>query len=71
MNIASILQIATIIFGILTIVLVILNQPQTDSTFGGSNSFQITRRGAEKQLHNLTIISSIIFVIVILVSKIV
>lgn len=71
MNIQLILQIVTVVFAVLTIVLVILNQPQTDSTFGGSNSFQITRRGAEKQLHNLTIISSVIFIVVILVSKII
>jgi protein translocase SecG subunit len=71
MNIQSILQIATVVLAILTIILVILNQPQTDSTFGGSNSFQITRRGAEKQLHNFTIISSVLLVVVILLSKIV
>jgi protein translocase SecG subunit len=70
MNIHSILQIATIVLGISTIALILLNQPQTDSTFGGSNSFQITRRGAEKTLHRLTIISSILFVAVVLLSKV-
>jgi protein translocase SecG subunit len=70
MNITTILQTLTIILGLSTIALILLNQPQTDNTFGGSNSFQVTRRGAEKQLHNLTIISSVLLVLVILISKV-
>jgi hypothetical protein len=43
-----------------------MNQPQTGDTFGAKATFAQTRRGFEKQVYNLAIISSVaLFVLVI------
>lgn len=65
MQIATISPTLTLVFGILLMVLVLLQRPQTDSagafsSEGGSNTH--TRRGAEKTLFRMTILVAILFV---------
>lgn len=69
------LLVLQIIFGLLTIVLIILQSKGTGigSTFGGDMGFYGTKRGAEKMLFYITIGVSILFfgssLISILISK--
>lgn len=65
------IEILTIIFSVATIGLVIMNQPQSGDTFSTSSSVTQTRRGFEKQIHNLTIFSSIILLGLVLLSQII
>ncbi len=72
MNVAEILQIVTLISGIL-IVLAILLQARGASLgagFGASGELFTTRRGIDKSLHDATIVMVIIFVLSILVNLI-
>jgi preprotein translocase subunit SecG len=73
MQIATISPVLTLIFGVLLIVLVLLQRPQTDSagafsTDGGSGTH--TRRGGEKLIFNATITAAILFVVFALLSSI-
>jgi protein translocase SecG subunit len=65
------IEILTVIFSIATIGLVIMNQPQTNDTFGSANTVSQTRRGFEKQLYNMTIASSLILLVLVLAGQIV
>lgn len=67
----NLIEILTIVASITTIGLVVLNQPQTGDTFGSKNSITSTRRGFEKQLHNLTILSSATLLVLVLASQII
>lgn len=65
------IEILTIIFSLATIGLIIINQPQSGDTFGTKGGVTQTRRGFEKQLHNMTIASSFILVVLVLAGQIV
>jgi protein translocase SecG subunit len=67
----NLLDILTIIFSVTTIGLVIMNQPQSGDTFGSSSGMIQTRRGFEKQLHYMTIISSAILLVAVLAGQII
>jgi len=67
----KLIEILTIIASITTIILIVINQPQTGDTFGSKNSITQTRRGFEKQLHNMTIISSVALLVLVLASQII
>lgn len=67
----KLIEILTIIASVATIGLVIMNQPQTNDTFGGAGAGTQTRRGFEKQIHNLTIIVSGILLVLVLAGQIV
>lgn len=71
MQITSISPILTLVFGVILIVLILLQRPQTDSagafsSEGGTGTH--TRRGSEKTVFQLTILVSILFVVSSLVS---
>lgn len=60
----TVFQIFHVVVSIL-LVLSILSQQRSSglsATFGGSGSFYVSKRGAEKVLFNLTIILAILFV---------
>jgi protein translocase SecG subunit len=67
----KLIEILTIIASVTTIALIIMNQPQTGDTFGSKGGIMQTRRGFEKQLHNLTIISSVALLALVLISQII
>lgn len=67
----NLIEILTIIASIATILLVIMNQPQTGDTFGTSGGVSQTRRGFEKQLHNMTIIASTVLLVLVLAGQII
>jgi hypothetical protein len=48
-----------------------MNQPQTNDTFGSANTVSQTRRGFEKQLHNLTVLSSLALLVLVVAGQIV
>lgn len=64
MNFSLILQISTVISGILMMILVLLQQrgASLGAGFGASGELFITRRGVEKSVFNATIFFAIIFV---------
>lgn len=64
MNFSLILQISTIISGILMMILVLLQQrgASLGAGFGASGELFTTRRGVEKSVFNATIFFAIIFV---------
>jgi protein translocase SecG subunit len=66
MTLFNILYTGALVASILVTILIILNQPQTDATFGNSESFARTRRGAEKRLHSLTILASVSLLVLII-----
>lgn len=68
MNINTILQIITIISAILMILAILLQQrgASLGAGFGSSGELFTTRRGIDKNLFELTIILSVIFVLSIL-----
>ncbi len=66
MNTLNIINILIIVLSISTSVLILLNQPNTDSTFGSKDSFSRTRRGFEKTLHSTTVLSSVLLVLSVL-----
>lgn len=65
------IEILTIIVSITTIGLIILNQPNSGDTFGGTGGITQTRRGFEKQIHNMAVISSIALLVLVLASQII
>ncbi len=64
MNFSLILQIATIVSGILMMILVLLQQrgASLGAGFGASGELFTTRRGVEKSVFNATIFFAVIFV---------
>lgn len=64
MNVSLILQISTVISGILMMILVLLQQrgASLGAGFGASGELFTTRRGVEKSVFNATIFFAIIFV---------
>ena len=64
MNFSLILQIATIVSGILMMMLVLLQQrgASLGAGFGASGELFTTRRGVEKSVFNATIFFAVIFV---------
>ena len=64
MNFSLILQISTVISGILMMILVLLQQrgASLGAGFGASGELFTTRRGVEKSVFNVTIFFAIIFV---------
>lgn len=68
MNIDSILQIITVSSAVLAIIAILLQQrgASLGAGFGGSGELYTTRRGIDKNLFELTIILSVIFVLSIL-----
>lgn len=68
MNISSILEVITVISGILLTVAVLLQQrgATLGAGFGSSGELYTTRRGFEKNLFDSTVILSTIFVLSIL-----
>ena len=67
---STVFFIVQIILGILLIALVVLQSKNlgTSAMFGGSDSFQTTRRGFEKTLFNLTLLVSALFFLVAIAS---
>lgn len=64
MNFSLILQISTVVSGILMMILVLLQQrgASLGAGFGASGELFTTRRGVEKSVFNATIFFAIIFV---------
>lgn len=67
----NLIEILTIAASVATIGLIIMNQPQTGDTFGAAGSITQTRRGFEKQVHNLTIISSTVLLLLVLAGQVI
>lgn len=70
---STVFYIVQIILGILLIALVVMQSKNlgTSAIFGGSSSFQTTRRGFEKTLFNLTLVVSVLFFVVAIASAMV
>ncbi|MDO4902467.1 MAG: preprotein translocase subunit SecG [bacterium] len=64
MNLDTILQIATVVFGVLTVVLILLQQrgATLGAGYGSSGELHIERRGVEKKVYQTTIFFAMIFV---------
>lgn len=73
MNFSLILQIATIVSGILMMMLVLLQQrgASLGAGFGASGELFTTRRGVEKSVFNATIFFAVIFVVSIILMLVV
>lgn len=69
MNINTVLQVITIISAILMILAILLQQrgASLGAGFGSSGELFTTRRGLDKNLFDVTIVLSVIFVLSILV----
>lgn len=67
----NLIEILTIIASVATIVLIIMNQPQSGDTFGTSGGMVQTRRGFEKQIHFMTIFASVALLALVLAGQIV
>ena len=67
----KLIEILTTIASITTITLVIMNQPQSGDNFGSSASVTQTRRGFEKQLHTMTVVSAVIMFVLVLASQVI
>lgn len=67
---STVFFIVQIILGVLLIALVVMQSKNlgTGAIFGGSDSFQTTRRGFEKTLFNLTLLVSALFFLVAIAS---
>lgn len=72
MNLSMILQIATLVTGILAVLLILLQArgASLGAGFGSSGELFTTRRGIDKSLHEATIVMVVIFVLSILVNLI-
>jgi preprotein translocase subunit SecG len=68
MDIFSILRAVILVSGVLTIVLVLLQQrgASLGAGFGGSGELYTTRRGLEKNIFNVTIVFALVFILAIL-----
>lgn len=67
----NLIEILTIIASVTTIIFIILNQPQSSDTYGTSGGMVQTRRGFEKQIHYLTVISSVALLLLVLAGQII
>ena len=67
----QLIETLTIIASLSTIGLIIINQPQTGDTFGTKGGIMQTRRGFEKQLHTMTIVSSVVLMLLVLAGQVV
>ena len=67
----NLIEILTIIVSVATIGLIIINQPQSGDTFGTSGGMIQTRRGFEKQIHNMTILSSVVLLVLVLAGQVI
>ncbi len=67
---STVFFIVQIILSILLIALVVMQSKNlgTSAMFGGSDSFATTRRGFERTLFNLTVLVSVLFFLVAVVS---
>lgn len=72
MKLSGILQIVTLVSGLLIMLFVLLQArgASLGAGFGASGELFTTRRGIDKSLHEATIVLSIIFVLSILVNLI-
>ncbi len=72
MGLSDVLQIVTLVTGILVMVFVLLQArgASLGAGFGSSGELFTTRRGIDKSLHDATIVVAIIFVLSILVNLI-
>lgn len=72
MELANILQIVTLVSGILIMLLVLLQArgASLGAGFGSSGELFTTRRGIDKSLHEATIVMTIIFVLAMVVNLI-
>jgi preprotein translocase subunit SecG len=68
MNITEIFQIATIVFGVLMVVAILLQQrgASLGAGFGSSGELFTTRRGVDKSLFDATIVLAVLFTLSIL-----
>ncbi|MBR2588884.1 preprotein translocase subunit SecG [Candidatus Saccharibacteria bacterium] len=68
MNIGTLLQTVTLISGVLSIILILLQQrgASLGAGFGASGELYTSRRGLDKSLFNTTIVFVVIFVLSIL-----
>jgi len=73
MNLSTILQIVTLVTGILVIILILLQArgASLGAGFGSSGELFTTRRGIDKSLHEATIVMAILFVLSIVVNLII
>lgn len=69
MSITNILQVVTVGSAVLLIVAILLQQrgASLGAGFGGSNELYTTRRGLDKNLFEVTVILSVVFVLSILI----
>lgn len=69
MNINTILQVVTVGSAVLMILAILLQQrgASLGAGFGGSNELYTTRRGLDKNLYEVTVVFSVIFILSILV----
>lgn len=70
MTALKLIEILTIACSAATILLIIMNQPQTGDTFGSKSSFSQTRRGFEKQIYNMAIFFSIALFALVLAGQV-
>lgn len=68
MNVDSILQITTIISGVLLVISILLQQrgASLGAGFGSSGELYTTRRGLDKNLFEATIVMAVVFLISIM-----
>ena len=71
MNTLKLIEVLTVAASAITIFLIILNQPQQGDSFGSKLSLTQTRRGFEKQIHNLAIISSVVLFALVLTTLVI
>lgn len=72
MNLSMILQITTLVTGILAVLLILLQArgASLGAGFGSSGELFTTRRGVDKSLHEATIVIVVVFVLSIIVNLI-
>lgn len=73
MNITSILQAVTIGSAVLMAISILLQQrgASLGAGFGGSNELYTTRRGLDKNLFEVTVVFSVVFVLSILIGLVI
>jgi preprotein translocase subunit SecG len=73
MNISQILQVVTLVSGIVVVLFILLQArgASLGAGFGSSGELFTTRRGIDKSLHEATIVMAIVFVLSILVNLII
>lgn len=72
MNVPLVLQITTLVSGVLVVLMILLQArgASLGAGFGSSGELFTTRRGIDKSLHEATIVVAIIFVLSIVVNLI-